>query len=191
MKRIAKDSNTRRPAPSPISNEEAGTTCLTQSTRTTGAVFKGEPVDNTATVAPVSLTLLVKTIMAPESIEYFVNGRTIVVNTLKGLAPRVLAASSTSTLILSNAADIDFTMYGYVMDKCAKINSSSSGMKGKLCFQKKLSEAPNAIDGTISGTLTRMSTTADGVFPIFLLAIRIAIGNPMMKPSTVTIAPSE
>jgi hypothetical protein len=158
---------------------------------TTGAVFNGEFGSSTATVAPVSLTLLVKTIMAPESIEYFVSGNTIVVNTLKGLAPRVLAASSMSTLILSKAADIDFTMYGYVMDKCAKISRSSSGMKGKLCFQKNPREAPSAIDGTISGMLTRISTVAEGVFPIFRRAIRMAMGKPMMKPSTVTIAPRE
>ena len=41
-------------------------------------------------------------------------------------------------------------------------------MKGKLCFQKKLREAPNAIDGTMSGTLTRISIIAEGDFPIFL-----------------------
>src|SRR4030042_550454 len=107
MKRIKKESNTRMPAPNPISNDEARTVPLTQSTITTGAVLR---FVTTATVAPVSLTLLVKTIIAPESIEYFVNGRTMLVNTLKGLAPSVLAASSMSTLILSKAADIDLTM---------------------------------------------------------------------------------
>jgi hypothetical protein len=96
-----------------------------------------------------------------------------------------------STLILSKAADIDLTIYGYVMDRCAKINSSNSGMKGKLCFQKKLNETPRAIEGTISGMLTRISTAAEGDFPSFLLAIRIAMGKPMMNPITVTMAPKE
>jgi hypothetical protein len=36
---------------------------------------------------------------------------------VKGLAPKVLAASSMSTLILSIAADIDRTKYGYVIAK--------------------------------------------------------------------------
>ena len=76
------------------------------------------------------------------------------------------------------------------MDKCAKISSSSSGMKGMLSTQKNLRETPSAIDGTISGILTRMSRIEEGDFPNFLLAIRIAIGKPMMKPRTVTMAPS-
>ena len=75
------------------------------------------------------------------------------------------------------------------MDKCAKINTKSSGIKGKLPFQKKLRETPKAIDGTISGILTRMSRIAEEDFPSFLLAIKIAIGKPMMKPKTVTMAP--
>ena len=100
------------PAPNPISREVAGTVPLTQSTITTGAVLRGEFAANTATVAPVSLMLRVKTMMAPERIEYFVSGKIIVEKTLKGLAPKVLAASSISILILSNAADIDFTKYG-------------------------------------------------------------------------------
>ena len=58
-------------------------------------------------VAPVSLTLRVKTMIAPERIEYFVIGHTIVLKTAKGLAPKVLAASSMSTVIRSIAADID------------------------------------------------------------------------------------
>ena len=97
------------PAPNPISSEVAGTVPLTQSTITTGAVRR---LVTTANVAPVSLTLRVKTMMAPERIEYFASGRTMVVKTLKGLAPNVLAASSMSMLILSKAADIDFTKYG-------------------------------------------------------------------------------
>jgi len=186
VNRIRKENSTRNPQPNPISNEVAGTVPLTQSTITTGAVRR---FDTTATVAPVSLTLLVKTMMAPESIEYFVNGKTILENTLNGLAPSVLAASSISTLILSNAADMDLTKYGYVMDKCAKIKTNISGIKGKLPFQKKLSETPSAIDGTISGMFTRMSRTAEVDLPSFLLAIKIAIGKPMKKPRTVTIAP--
>ena len=79
---------------------------LTQLTRRTGAVSS---VDVTAKVAPVSLTLLVKTIIAPERIEYLVRGKTIVLKTVKGLAPKVFAASSMSTFILSIAADIDRT----------------------------------------------------------------------------------
>jgi hypothetical protein len=82
---------------------------LTQLTISTGAVFR---LEETAKVAPVSLTLLVKTIIAPERIEYFVKGNIIERNTVKGLAPRVLAASSMSTFIRSIAADIDLTKYG-------------------------------------------------------------------------------
>ncbi len=103
------DSSTSMPQPSPISSEVAGTVPFTQSTITTGAVRK---FVTTASVAPVSLTLLVKTMMAPESIEYFAKGMIIVLNTVKGLAPRVFAASSMSMFILSNAAAMDFTMYG-------------------------------------------------------------------------------
>ena len=62
-------------------------------------------------------------------------------------------------------------------------------MKGKLPFQKKLRETPKAIEGTMSGMLTRMSRIAEEDFPSFLLAIKIAIGNPMTKPKTVTMAP--
>ena len=82
---------------------------LTQLTSSTGAVTS---LEVTANVAPVSLTLRVKTMMAPERIEYFVMGSTIVLKTVKGLAPKVLAASSMSTLIRSIAADIDLTKYG-------------------------------------------------------------------------------
>ena len=82
---------------------------LTQVTSSTGAVISFEV---TASVAPVSLTLRVKTMMAPERIEYFVIGSTIVLKTVKGRAPNVLAASSISTLIRSIAADMDLTKYG-------------------------------------------------------------------------------
>jgi len=82
---------------------------LTHLTSKTGAVTRFEV---TANVAPVSLTLRVKTIIAPERIEYFVIGNTIVLKTVKGRAPNVRAASSMSTFILSIAADIDLTKYG-------------------------------------------------------------------------------
>ncbi len=82
---------------------------LTQLTTNTGAVCRFEV---TAKVAPVSLTLLVKTMIAPERIEYFVRGNIIVLKRVKGFAPNVLAASSMSTLIRSIAADIDLTKYG-------------------------------------------------------------------------------
>lgn len=110
MNRITKESRTSSPAPNPISSDEAGTTPLTQFTNTTGAVWNGEFEPNTATVAPVSLMLRVKAIIAPDRMEYFVKGRTIVVKTLNGFAPNVLAASSRSRLTRSKAADIDFTM---------------------------------------------------------------------------------
>ena len=64
---------------------------LTQLTIRTGAVSR---LELTARVAPVSLTLLAKTMIAPDKIEYFVKGSTMVLNTVKGLAPRVFAASS-------------------------------------------------------------------------------------------------
>jgi len=85
---------------------------LTQLTINTGAVCKEEPGDITAKVAPVSLTLLVNTIIAPERIEYLVNGNTMDLKTVKGFAPNVLAASSMSTFIRSIAADMDLTKYG-------------------------------------------------------------------------------
>ena len=82
---------------------------LTQFTIKTGAVCK---VEATASVAPVSLILRVKTMIAPEKMEYFVIGQTMVRKTAKGLAPNVLAASSMSMVIRSIAADIDRTKYG-------------------------------------------------------------------------------
>ena len=69
---------------------------FTQFTIKTGAVCNFEA---TAKVAPVSLMLRVKTIIAPERIEYFVMGQTIVRKTAKGLAPKVLDASSISILM--------------------------------------------------------------------------------------------
>jgi hydrogenase maturation factor HypF (carbamoyltransferase family) len=101
--RIMKENNMRKPQPNP--KVAVGTSLLTQLTNKTGAVTKLL----TTIVAPVSLTLLVNTMIAPESIEYFVNGKTIVLNTPKGFAPSVLAASSNSISILSTAADMDLT----------------------------------------------------------------------------------
>ena len=87
---------------------------LTQLTIRTGAVTR---LVLTASVAPVSLTLRAKTIIAPERMEYFASGKTIERKTVKGFAPKVFAASSMSTLIRSIAADIDLTKYGYVIAK--------------------------------------------------------------------------
>ena len=182
--RIMKEKNIRKPQPKPICND--GAFCVTQLTRTTGAVCS---FVTTAKVAPVSLTLLVKTIIAPESMEYFVNGRMIVLKTPKGFAPSVLAASSKSRLILSTAADIDLTKYGYVIVRWAKINNHISGMKAKFSFQKMARETPKAIDGTISGMLTSTSKIAEGKVPNFLLATIIAIGRPIITFKTVTTAP--
>jgi len=180
------ENNIKKPQPKPISKGVANTLCLTQFTSTTGAVWR---LVTTARVAPVSLTLLVKTIIAPESMEYFVNGKIIVLKTPKGLAPSVLDASSKSKLILSTAADIDLTKYGYVIARWAKINNHISGMKAKFSFQKIASETPKAIDGTISGMLTSTSNIADGKVPNFLLATIIAIGKPIITFKTVTTAP--
>ena len=93
------------PQPRPISSEVAGTVPLTQPTNKTGAVFNLV----TAKVAPVSLTLLVKTMIAPESNEYLVKGKMIVLNTVNGRPPSVLDASSKDTFSLSMAAVIDLT----------------------------------------------------------------------------------
>ena len=79
---------------------------LTQLTIKTGAVCN---LEATAKLAPVSLTLRVKTMIAPERMEYFVIGHTIVRKTVNGLAPNVFAASSMSRLIRSIAADIERT----------------------------------------------------------------------------------
>ena len=71
----------------PAIGEIVPLTELTQFTIKTGAVCNFEA---TAKVAPVSLTLRVKTMIAPERIEYFVIGQTIVRKTAKGLAPKFL-----------------------------------------------------------------------------------------------------
>lgn len=85
-----KENSTRMPQPRPISSEVAGTVPLTQLTNRTGTVFNSV----TAKVAPVSLTLLVKTMTAPAINEYLVKGKMMVLNTVKGLPPNVLDASS-------------------------------------------------------------------------------------------------
>ena len=61
---MMKLNSTRNPEAKAISKGVAGTTCFIQFTSKTGAVCKFEV---TAKVAPVSLTLRVKTMMAPES----------------------------------------------------------------------------------------------------------------------------
>ena len=100
------------PQPRPISNEVTGAVLgsakkgLIQSVASrTGVVLSLV----TAKVAPVSLTLLVKTMIAPATNEYFVKGRIIVLNTANGRLPKVLAASSKSMFTLSMAAAIDLT----------------------------------------------------------------------------------
>jgi len=100
-----KENKTSKPAPKAML--EAGivplTQSLTQSTSNTGTVFR---LDLTASVAPVSSTLLANIIMVPANKEYFVKGRMIVLNTENGLAPRVLDASSRSIVTRSMAATI-------------------------------------------------------------------------------------
>ena len=85
------------PQPRPTSNEVIGIedstlpkSTFTHVTSKTGAVLSSV----TANVAPVSLTLLVKTMMAPANNEYLVRGRMTVLNTVNGRPPKVLAASS-------------------------------------------------------------------------------------------------
>ena len=60
--------------------------------------------------------------------------------------------------------------------KWAKIRSRNSGMPGMLC-QKNFKETPNAIEGTMIGTLIKVSRITEGQLPKVLRAIRIAIGN--------------
>jgi hypothetical protein len=79
---------------------------FTHSVSSTGAVFNSF---DTANVAPVSSTLLVKAITAPEIIEYFAKGIVTFLNTVRGLAPRVRATSSSSGDILSKAEIIERT----------------------------------------------------------------------------------
>ena len=93
-------------AVTPAIGDIAPLTEFTQFTIKTGAVCSCVA---TAKVAPVSLMLRVKTMIAPERIEYFVMGQTIVRKTARGLAPKVLDASSISMLMRSIAADIERT----------------------------------------------------------------------------------
>jgi len=94
--------------PKPMSEAVAtiGLVFFTQFTNRTGAVLSRDVGDNTANVAPVSSTLLVKTKSAPAKSEYFVNGRIMVLKRVKGLAPKILEASSKSMLIRSIAEAI-------------------------------------------------------------------------------------
>lgn len=94
--------------PKPMSEAVAGIALVffTQSTNRTGAVLRGEVGDNTAKVAPVSSTLLVKTKRAPAKSEYFVKGSIIVLKRVNGLAPKILDASSKSMPIRSIAEAI-------------------------------------------------------------------------------------
>ena len=54
--------------------------------------------------------------------------------------------------------------------------------------QKNFNEIPRAIDGTIIGTLIKVSRITDIHLPKVLRAISIAIGKPIAIPNTVTIA---
>ena len=107
-----KENPIKMPQPRPTSNGVIGVedstlprSTLTHPTSKTGAVFSSV----TAKVAPVSLTLLVKTMIAPANNEYLVKGRTIVLNTVNGRPPKVLDASSKFMFNLSMAATIDLT----------------------------------------------------------------------------------
>lgn len=100
---MIKENSTRKPAPKAISIGEACTVPFTHSTSKTGIVFK---LVTTASVAPVSSTLLANIITVPANNEYFVKGKIMVLNTVNGLPPSVLDASSRSTLTRSIAATI-------------------------------------------------------------------------------------
>src|SRR5271157_2616879 len=69
------------------------------------------------------------------------------------------------------------------------MSSRISGIEVMVFVQKIDSEKPRAIEGTAIGMLTRMSKKGDNA-PSFLLAIAMAIGNPMIMFSTVTVAAS-
>ena len=84
---------TRKPTPKARSGGVTETFPLIQLTSRMGAVFR---VLETAEVAPVSSTLLVKTRIAPDNRAYFVRGSVIFRNTRRGNAPSVFAASSSS-----------------------------------------------------------------------------------------------
>jgi hypothetical protein len=68
------------------------------------------------------------------------------------------------------------TKYGYVIDRCAKIIKANSGTNGK--FRQKIPiDAPNAIEGTIKGTLDNTSNAVEAPLPHLFLAIRTATGR--------------
>lgn len=100
-----KENKTSKPAPKAMLEADIVplTQSLTQSTSNTGTVLR---LDLTASVAPVSSTLLANIIMVPANKEYFVRGRMIVLNTVNGRAPRVLDASSRSIVTRPMAATI-------------------------------------------------------------------------------------
>ena len=87
------DVTTRKPTPKARSDGVTEAAPLIQLTSRIGAVLS---VLDTADVAPVSSTLLVKTSIAPESSAYFVRGNVILRKTRRGRAPSVFAASSSS-----------------------------------------------------------------------------------------------
>jgi hypothetical protein len=88
-----KDVNIKMPTPSPIVEDDTGVVPVTHCTRRTGAVFN---CFETANVAPVSSTLLVKAITTPEIIEYLIKDIVTFLNTVRGFPPKVRATSSSS-----------------------------------------------------------------------------------------------
>ena len=75
------------------------------------------------------------------------------------------------------------------MAKCARTSRTKSGKRRSLLSRNIPSETPSAIDGTTSGMLTSRSNIEDMNLPAFLRAMIMAVGNPIMMLSTVTIAP--
>ena len=73
------------------------------------------------------------------------------------------------------------------MAKWAKIKRRNSGTPGRL-DQKNFKETPSAMEGTMIGTLIKVSRIMEGQLPKVLREIRIAIGKPKAIPNTVTIA---
>lgn len=95
--------------PMPTASSLPGNGFLTQFTKRTGTVRR---VEETASVAPVSSTLLVKVKMAPESSEYLASGSVIVEKDVNGSAPSVLAVSSRCVGMSSSADTKVATKYG-------------------------------------------------------------------------------
>ena len=89
-------------------DDDTGGVPLTHSNKRTGAVFN---CLETASVAPVSSTLLVKAITIPEIIEYLVREKVTFLNTVNGFPPKVRATSSSSGGVLCNAEIIERTKY--------------------------------------------------------------------------------